>query len=72
MKRGAVSLLLSLFGLSGCLTVPVAPNASASTFEGCRYPERDLTIPWAQRVYWCRPDHPRASEAAFCVGDACR
>jgi len=70
MKRCAGLLLLSLFGLSGCQTVPVAPNAPADA--GCRDPERDLTVPWAQRVYWCRPDRPRTLEAAFCVGDTCR
>ena len=70
MKRCAGLLLLSLFGLSGCQTVPVAPNAPADV--GCRDPERDLTVPWAQRVYWCRPDRPRTPEAAFCVGDTCR
>ena len=69
MKCGAGLLLLSLFGLSGCPTVPVTPNAAADA--SCRYPERDLTVPWAQRVYWCRPDRPRAPETAFCVWVAC-
>jgi hypothetical protein len=68
MKRGAV-LFLGLLGLGGCQTVPVAPNPPVD--GGCRYPERDLTVPWAQRVYWCRPDRPVAPEIPFCVGDAC-
>ena len=70
MKRCAVPLLLSLLGLSGCQSVPVAPDAPAH--EGCRYLERDLTVPWAQRAYWCRPDRPREPADRFCVGDTCQ
>jgi hypothetical protein len=60
---------LGLMGLSGCQAVPVTPEAMPPV--ACRYPERDLTVPWAQRVYWCRPDRPVAPEIPFCVGDAC-
>ena len=42
-------LVVGAFALGGCVTTREAPNT------GCQYKERDLTVPWAERGYWCEP-----------------
>lgn len=48
-SRLASMLVVGAFALGGCVTTREAPNI------GCQYKERDLTVPWAQRAYWCKP-----------------
>lgn len=42
--------------LGGCATTaePVVSHA-------CVYKERDLTLPWSQRAYWCVPHQQLAA-----------
>ena len=44
--------LLALVSLA-CLLAACASTRSADT--ACRYRERDLTVDFAQRTYWCIP-----------------
>ena len=44
--------LLALICLA-CLLTACASTRSADT--ACRYRERDLTVDFAQRTYWCIP-----------------
>ena len=39
--------------LAACLLTACASTRSADT--ACRYRERDLTVDFAQRTYWCIP-----------------
>lgn len=43
-------VLAAALSLGGCATTaePVVSHA-------CAYKERDLTLPWSQRAYWCVP-----------------
>lgn len=50
MTKYLLCLWVLVVGVSGCTSYS-APLPSAS----CVYPERDLTIPWAERTYWCLP-----------------
>lgn len=54
-SRLALMLVVGAFALGGCVTTREA------THIGCQYKERDLTLPWAQRAYWCEPQLPVAA-----------
>lgn len=45
-----LSFLLCTLLLTGCVTITTPESRE------CRYVERDLTQPWAERAYWCEPD----------------
>ncbi len=40
-------VIITALVLSGCQT--------PTSLSSCRYTERDLTVPWASRQYWCWP-----------------
>lgn len=48
-SRLALVLVVGAFVLGGCVTTREALKT------GCQYKERDLTVAWAQRAYWCEP-----------------
>lgn len=48
-----IRLVLTVFAfavLSGCTNLP---NYHGSTVKNCEYTERDLTVAWGERLYWC-------------------
>lgn len=48
-SRLALMLVVGAFALGGCVATREPTNT------GCQYKERDLTLPWAERAYWCLP-----------------
>lgn len=60
----SLCLLGSLMLLSACTTLTTTGNPS----RDCNWRERDLTVSWHSRTYWCVPpaveNKPRVTSAA--------
>lgn len=54
------AVLAATFFLGGCVTTsqPAVSNA-------CAYKERDLTLAWSQRAYWCVPHQQAAASSTL-------
>lgn len=56
MQRAVITSLLMASLLGGCaFTQPPMEEADTTTTSPCRFIERNLTVKWADRSYWCIP-----------------
>lgn len=61
-KNSIVLVFASTLLLGGCATPKAAETTTDSTVEvskkhsGCKFIQRNLTVGWHQRTYWCVPN----------------
>lgn len=56
MKKLFLLLFFASLFLSGCSAYRLAPyNEEPDLLRNCAYAERDLTVNWVDRHYWCDP-----------------
>lgn len=60
MRKLFLLLLFKSLFLSGCTAYRLAEdNDEYNQPKRCQYAERDLTVNWAERHYWCNPQEQR-------------